>query len=117
MSRIKNFALLSLVVAVVAGLLCAPNAAFGRALYCKTFIAEYKNVEEAKKTSCKICHVGESKKDRNDYGQALAKLIQKEEKDGDKVKEVLKKVEAEKSSVEGRTFGDLLKDGKLPASK
>ena len=35
----------------------------------------------------------------------------------DTAKEVLKKAEAEKSAVDGKTFGDLLKDGKLPASK
>jgi hypothetical protein len=32
----------------------------------------------------------------------------------DKIKEALKKTEKGKSSVEGKTFGDLINDGKLP---
>ena len=39
------------------------------------------------------------------------------EKDEAKIKEAFTKTEKEKSAIEGKTFGDLLKDGKLPASK
>ena len=46
-----------------------------------------------------------------------AKNITKNEKDEAKVKEALTKTEKEKSAVKDKTFGDLLKDGKLPASK
>ena len=41
----------------------------------------------------------------------------KNEKDEDKIKAALTKTEPEKSAVKDKTFGDLLKDGKLPASK
>jgi hypothetical protein len=44
-------------------------------------------------------------------------VIGKKEKDVAKIKEALVKVEKEKSSVEGKTFGDLLKEGKLPSGK
>ena len=93
----------------------------------------------AKFMRCMVCHervkrseaVGESthylpKKKRNAYGKALFAALQelddqsKGEKRGKKVKDAkifraaLKKVEAEKDPASGKTFGELLKDGKLP---
>jgi hypothetical protein len=91
-----------------------------------------------KKASCFVCHVkGEEKTVRNDYGKALSKFtggtVNKDlkaayEAGGDAAKDaklaaVLKvlddafdKVAAQKSPS-GKTYGDLIKDGKLPASK
>ena len=58
------------------------------------------------------------KKEKNNYGAAFGKALgAKNEKDGEKIKAALIKAEGEKSAVDGKTFGDLLKDGKLPASK
>jgi len=104
---------------VVGTMLTTANTAHARLLYCKTFIAKYENVKEAKTTKCAICHPkGKKKTDRNDYGVALAKALAAEnQKDAKKVEEALKKAEAGKSSVEGKKFGDLLKDGKLPGAK
>ena len=93
----------------------------------------------AKYMRCMVCHervkrteaVGESthylpKKKRNAYGKALFAALKelddpaKGEKRGKKVKDekifqaALKKVEAEKDPASGKTFGELLKDGKLP---
>ena len=93
----------------------------------------------AKFMRCMVCHervkraapVGDSthylpKKKRNAYGKALFAALKelddesKGEKRGKKVKDekifqaALKKVEAEKDPVTGKTFGELLKDGKLP---
>jgi hypothetical protein len=34
-----------------------------------------------------------------------------------KIKEALVETEKEPSAIEGKTFGDLLREGKLPASK
>jgi len=95
----------------------AADRAQARALYCNAFITKYEKVKEAKTTKCAICH-GKSKKDRNDYGDALGKILGAEnEKDKAKVEAALKKAEEQKSSVEGKTFGDLLKEGKLPGAK
>jgi cytochrome c551/c552 len=91
-----------------------------------------------KKEGCNVCHVkGKEKTVRNDYGKALAKFTGgsvakqlKAAKAGggdagqkaelDKVLKTLDdafdKVEAEKSPS-GMTYGDLIKAGKLPASK
>ena len=54
---------------------------------------------------------------RNDYGKAFGTALgpdAKSVKDADKVKAALEKAAKEKSSTEGKTFGDLIKEGKLP---
>jgi hypothetical protein len=91
-----------------------------------------------KKESCNTCHVkGKEKTVRNDYGQALSKILggtvakdlkaakasggdagQKAEldkvlKDLDKAFDTV----ADEKSPSGTTYGDLIKDGKLPSSK
>ena len=119
MNRIGKMVLLSVLVGFVAGLaLFACSDASARPPYCKTFIAEYPKVEAAKDAKCAICHPKTDDKEvRNIYGQALSKFTGQNEKDAAKIKEALKKAEGEKSAVDGKTFGDLLKEGKLPASK
>ena len=110
-----------MVTGVVAGLAVGFNARVeARPNYKKTFDATYPDVvknAEGGKTNCLVCHEGDDKKKRNNYGEALSKNITKMEKDEAKVKEALTKTEKEKSAIEGKTFGDLLKEGKLPASK
>lgn len=64
-------------------------------------------------TKCFVCHVGKSKKNRNAYGMALSKHL-KNEKDKEKIKEAMKKVESEKDKPDGTTFGELIKEHKLP---
>lgn len=100
------------------------------------FVEQY-NVKEPKtdadkalaaavaEVKCNLCHEGKSKKDRNAYGVAMDKLVDKaeivallkEDKDkGEKtISEVLVKLEAEKSPS-GETFGELIKAGKLPVA-
>lgn len=91
-----------------------------------------------KKESCNTCHVkGEEKTTRNDYGKALSKILggnvakslkaakasggaagQKAE-----LNKVLKELDkafdtvADEKSPSGKTYGDLIKAGKLPNSK
>ena len=88
----------------------------------------------AKKQSCNICHVkGKPKDNHNEFGDALEHLIEGSAKDrladatdkGEEAKdaetkklveefsEALKKVESMKAS-DGSTFGDRLKNHKLP---
>jgi cytochrome c553 len=70
------------------------------------------------KLTCAVCHPEKDKKKRNNYGVALAgKLEKKNESDLDKIKEALVKTEEEKSKTEGKTFGDLIKDGELPGTE
>lgn len=107
---------------VVAGCVAGLVVGFGarveaRPNYKKVFDSTYEKVAKENKTNCNVCHDGDDKKKRNNYGEALGKVISKMEKDDAKVKEALTKIEPEKSAIKDKTFGDLLKDGKLPASK
>ena len=70
-----------------------------------------------KKTKCNVCHepTQKSKKFRNAYGAELAKIMTENEKDEAKVVEALDTVAKEKSCVDGKTYGDVIKEGKLPA--
>lgn len=108
-------------VVVVGGLFLAgimSDEASARPNYCALFISHYSGVSAAKETKCGICHEGQDKKKRNNYGECLTKTLgEKNVKDEAKIKEAFQKAEATKSAVEGKTFGDLLKEGKLPASK
>jgi hypothetical protein len=91
-------------------------------------------------SSCNFCHIGgatnEERKNRNAYGQALAKRLNAKDamdlsfasklktpdvykKAQDKIRKALDAVEKEPSDPKDKkspTFGDLLKEGKLPKS-
>ena len=87
-----------------------------KAVYVKDGTPLAAAVEEAK---CNVCHVGKSKKDRNAYGEALAKLLdKKEDKDNkDKIRQALETVAKESSKpadAAAPTFGALIEQGKLP---
>jgi hypothetical protein len=91
----------------------------------KEWVAKY-NPGEANATfkdaKCNVCHAGESKKMKNEYGKAVGKYLTKakynEIKDDQAaaqkyIAEGLQKAEGEKSSS-GQTYGELIKAGKLP---
>jgi len=120
------WALLTGVTTVGLLLATVPTGADARPKYRSLFKKEYKKVAENNKISCDVCHVPDKEKtERNHYGEAVLKTLKKlvDEiperglKDEKKIKEMLKKTEKEKSKVKDKTFGDLLKEGKLPASK
>lgn len=76
------------------------------------------------KVKCLVCHGKddngkEQKKIRNAYGKALEKLIKKMEKDKEKINEGLDQAADEKSSdkKDAPTFGELIKDHKLPGGE
>jgi len=87
-----------------------------KAVYVKEGTPLAAAVETAK---CNVCHKGESKKDRNAYGQALAERLDKKEdaKNVEKIRQALAEVAALPSAVDGKTFGDLIAEGKLPAGE
>ena len=119
MSKTAKKVVFSLIgVFTTAAMLTAIGTAHARPLYGKTFIGKYDKVVEAKTAKCAICHPKpKDKAQRNNNGKAMGKVLgAKNLKDAAKVTEGLKKAEAEKSAVDGKTFGDLLKEGKLPAS-
>lgn len=99
--------------------LMTSESAFARAQYLKAFKAKYGEKElKGVKVTCGVCHPTKSKKERNNYGAALGKLVgKKNEKDAKKIEEAIGKAEKEKSATDGKTFGDLIKDGKLPGTE
>ena len=122
MSRSCVVCALGLGLAVVAG--SATRPAFAIKQFSDEFKAVYVQegtplaaaVETAK---CNVCHKGKSKKDRNAYGEALAKLLdKKEDKDNvEKIREALATVAKESSdpaNADAPTFGALIEAGKLP---
>lgn len=104
-------------------LACGPAAgpAFAIKQFADEFKAEYVKegtplavaVEAAK---CNVCHVGKNKKDRNAYGEELAKLLDKktDKEDKAKIKQALEAVAKLPSKEAGKTFGDLIAAGQLP---
>jgi hypothetical protein len=109
--------------AVVMGLTF--NTAVARPNYKGAFKREYKKAKALHKMGCAVCHPkkdNKKKKIRNDYGMAISKAFGKDKagdpitkvKDKDKIADALEKAAKEKSSVEGKTFGDLIKEGKAP---
>ena len=113
---------LALAAALFAGLLFAPapQQADARPKHLAIFAKHYAETlpkDVVDKTKCNVCHepTQKSKKFRNAYGLELSKILTENEKDEAKVLEALDKVAKEKSCVEKKTYGDLIKDGKLPA--
>ena len=109
----------------LAGLTLVGALAFGgiaqqaqaRPQYSKAFATLYAANTAAVEAKCKVCH-GDDKKVRNDYGMAVGKQLgEPKVMDVDKINAALKKTEEQKSSVEGKTYGDLLKAGMLPAKQ
>ncbi len=95
----------------------------------KMYVDKEKNKEFAAKVKaekCNVCHYGKSKKNKNDYGLALSKLIKKKEFSGARVKAEPDKVKAELDKAfkkvgevkkkSGKTFGELIKAGELPGT-
>ncbi len=110
------------VMAVLAGAIVfsSGETVDARPKYRTVFQKNYEKVAENNKITCFVCHgkTADGKMDkekRNNYGMALKKALpKKNETDEDAIKAALAKIEKEKSAEEGKTFGDLLNDGKLP---
>ena len=73
------------------------------------------------KASCMTCHVGSNRKNRNDYGKQLAKLLKKtDKKNKDKINKALDtvaKMNTDPKDKKSPTFGEKIASGKLPASE
>ena len=102
-------------VALAAANVCLAPTADARPNYNKAFWDEYPALLKAHAdTKCDACH-GKEKKVRNDYGKAFGEALGGAKvTDAEKIKAALKTAEDKPSSVEGKTFGELIKDDKLP---
>ncbi len=73
----------------------------------------------SKKTACTLCHAdGQNKKQRNDYGKALDALLNRRQdaKNKEKIQAALKKVAKMKKPKAGKTYLELMREGKLPGA-
>ena len=103
-----------LLLAVSVSLFSA-SPAFARKQYMDAFKAKYPKVANATKITCAACHPAKSKKVRNEYGKALADALgAKKVKDKDLIATALVKLENEKSTVPGKTYGQLFAAGGTP---
>lgn len=112
----------------VLGLSFALAGSAREAFAIKQFADEFKEVyvkegtplaAEVETAKCNVCHKGKSKKDRNAYGEALAKLLDKKEDKANKEKirqalETVAKESSDPSKPDAPTFGELIAEGKLP---
>ncbi len=117
---------------VMAGSSTGPRPVEARNNYSKEFKAKYvgeaktdaeKKLAAAIKTvKCFVCHDPnrrnaqgkKSKKFRNPYGQALAKLLPKKCKNKKLINDALDQLAAKKPAGKNITYGDRLKKGDLP---
>ena len=94
----------------------------------KEWVAKYNPGEKTAaftEAKCNVCHAGESKKMKNEYGKAVGKYLTKakyqEVKEDEAaakkyILEGLQKAEGEKGGA-GKSYGELIKAGKLPGGK
>lgn len=113
------------VVVCLTGLAWSTQSASALPPFNKEWIAKYNDGEKNaafKEAKCNVCHAGDSKKMKNEYGKAVGKYLTKakynqikEDETAAKkyILEGLQKAEGEKGSA-GKSYGDLLKAGKLP---
>ena len=91
----------------------------------KEWVGKYNTPEKAAYTEakCNVCHAGESKKMKNEYGKVVGKFLTKAKYNEIKedeaaakkyIAEGLAKAEAEKAAS-GKSYGEMLKAGELPA--
>ncbi|HEX4150465.1 MAG TPA: hypothetical protein VHY20_15815 [Pirellulales bacterium] len=98
--------------------LCAGPAAHARPAYKAQIEKVFPDNAAIKEAKCNTCHEGTEKKNRNDFGKAFGKTLNaKNSKDTAKIDAALEAVAGQPSAISGKTFGDLIKEGKLPNSK
>src|SRR5687768_8328538 len=88
-----------------------------KAEFDKKYMAEGSAMHKALegKSNCHICHQGKDRKNRNAFGATIAKALgEKNVKEPAKIIEAIGKAEKEKVEGSDKTFGDLIKEGKLP---
>jgi hypothetical protein len=121
----RQLSMLFLVGVVVIAFNARP--AFALPAFAKQFLETHKEakfIEAAKEAKCNVCHYGKSKKNRNDYGEALSKFVTKDDykKLKDDKEALKKKIEEsfksclKEKSVSGKTFKELMDAGKLPGT-
>ena len=103
---------------LLAGPLFAPDAQ-ARPGYKSVFqkmYPKFKKKEGEEKVDCTVCHAQKkSKKNRNHYGEALKKALDKKnEKNKARIRNALKKIEKDSCPKSGEKWIERLEEGSLP---
>jgi hypothetical protein len=121
-SAIPFFAIPLLVVLLASSASAVPEFkdAF-QAKYIKPDSSEANDVALArafKRANCNVCHAGNNKRIRNDYGKELAKLLKRgdgrNKKKIDAAFDTIAKVKSNPADPNSPTFGEKIASGKLP---
>jgi hypothetical protein len=99
----------------VAAVMLAPSAGTveARPPYKKVFEKKYKSF---KKVDCAVCHEGEDKKVRNDYGKVVGEALGAPKVTDQKKIEKALDTASKKKDADGKPYGDKLKKGERPTS-
>lgn len=114
---------LAVLATLFAGSLLVPGpSAQARPNYKGVFSKKYEKKLDAKLRGCTACHEKKADgktdtKKRNNYGKAVEKLLGKKKVKNDEAEKAITKAEQEKSYIKGKTFGDLIDEGKAPSTK
>ncbi len=120
MRKTMNFKMALLLGLAVAGfsMICASNNAEARPNFKKIWAETYPDSKMMVSKKCGVCHPGKNKKEKNAYAQAVGKgLGKRKQTDKEIIIKALKAAEKMPSSVEGKTFGDLIKEDTIPPGK
>lgn len=102
-------------------LAAAQTEAIARPPLLQLFVRQYQHLQpQVQFAKCRVCHEATSvngKKPLNIYGTALKQVIPPWKEQGEpNPQNVFEAIEDQPSAIKGKTFGDLIKEGKLPAS-
>jgi hypothetical protein len=106
-------------VAVIGSGILTPGLAQARPKYYQRFRDTYDKLDPMKVADlkCGICHGGDKGSEKqkvSKFGKELSKALGKRDaKEDEEIKKALKEIES-KDAGDGKTYGDLLKDGKFP---
>jgi hypothetical protein len=96
----------------------AAATAEARPEYNKVFWEHYAKQLGTLSAKCGACHSRPDKKSRNNYANVLkTKLGAANVKDHDQIRSALEEAAKEPSAIRGKTFGDLINEGKLPGTQ
>jgi cytochrome c2 len=121
--KVRFCVLIALAGAMISCFLAGP--AYAVKAFKDEFEAKYVKTDSAapaaavQQARCNICHLPKSKSLRNAYGQALGELLDREKDQDDKARiaaalEEVANKKANPSDPKSPTFGQRIKQGKLP---
>jgi hypothetical protein len=120
MRRLTGRVVRYLVLPAIAGALwlALPSpTAEARPQYFEEFKKVYEPLAEAADMKkCGVCHGMGPKTERNAYGKAILSILGDERnvKEPKEITNALKAAEEKPSNIEGKTFGQLIQEGRLP---